>query len=71
MKRTWLFIFFIILFVPVLVLGQGRKRPMTIGSDAPDFSLPDVTGKIVNLADFKGKTNVMLVLYRGWLEDHF
>lgn len=30
-----------------------------IGQPAPDFSLPDIDGKLVRLADFKGKTVVL------------
>ena len=34
---------------------------------APDFELPDFTGKIVRLSDFSGKTNVLLVFNRGFM----
>lgn len=32
-------------------------------SPAPDFALPDQHGKIISLADFKGKKNVILYFY--------
>jgi len=32
---------------------------LTVGADAPAFSAPDQTGKIVSLADFKGQTVVL------------
>lgn len=34
---------------------------------APDFSLDDVEGVPVNLSDFKGKNNVVLVFNRGFM----
>ena len=33
---------------------------------APDFELPDVTGKPVRLSDFRGKATVVLVFNRGF-----
>ncbi len=33
------------------------------GSRAPLFSLPDQSGKLVNLEDFKGKTNLVIFFY--------
>ncbi len=33
---------------------------------APDFTLPDYTGKIIHLSDFRGR-NVLLVFNRGFL----
>jgi peroxiredoxin len=34
-----------------------------VGSQAPDFTLPDYNKEKVSLADFKGKKNVLLVFY--------
>ena len=33
---------------------------------APDFSLPDIDGKVVSLADFYDRSNVLLVFNRGF-----
>jgi len=33
---------------------------------APDFSLTDFSGKTVRLADFRKKSNVLLVFNRGF-----
>jgi thioredoxin-dependent peroxiredoxin len=38
--------------------------PLPIGTPAPDFSLPDESGRTVALSAFKGK-NVVLVFYPG------
>ena len=38
--------------------------PLSVGSKAPDFSLPDESGAMVSLASLRGK-NVVLVFYPG------
>jgi thioredoxin-dependent peroxiredoxin len=38
--------------------------PLPAGSVAPDFSLPDESGRVVHLADLRG-SNVVLVFYPG------
>jgi peroxiredoxin len=37
---------------------------VSIDQPAPDFSLPDFTGKLVHLSDFRGQKNVLLVFNR-------
>lgn len=39
------------------------KTHLKVGQPAPDFTLPDTTGKLVKLSDFKGKKNVVLAFY--------
>ena len=41
--------------------GQG----LSIGSQAPDFELPDGNGKLHVLADYNADKNVVLIFYRG------
>ena len=41
----------------------NRVKP---GDKAPDFTLEDVDGKAMTLADFRGKKAVVLVFYRGY-----
>ena len=36
---------------------------LKVGDVAPDFTLPDLTGKAVKLSDFRGKNNVVLAFY--------
>ncbi len=36
-----------------------------VNKPAPDFSLADYNGNQVNLSDYQGKNNVLLVLNRG------
>jgi peroxiredoxin (alkyl hydroperoxide reductase subunit C) len=37
-----------------------------LNQPAPDFSLPDLNGQQINLSDFKGQKNVLLVFNRGF-----
>ena len=41
--------------------GQG----LSIGTQAPDFELPDGNSKLHALADYKADKNVVLIFYRG------
>lgn len=60
----------------MLVIGAwfnfvGARVPdvpvaIRVGEAAPDFTLPDASGKPVRLADFRGKRAVVLVFYRGY-----
>ncbi len=51
----------------VSTFGQATPAPPTthlkVGDMAPDFSLPDTTGKQIKLSDFRGKKNVVLAFY--------
>ncbi len=40
---------------------------VTLNTPAPNFSLKSYTGETVSLADFAGKTNVLLVFNRGFV----
>jgi hypothetical protein len=42
-------------------------RPaFVVGQPAPDFTLPDATGRPVRLADYRGQKPVVLIFYRGY-----
>ena len=43
-----------------------RRRRCVVGRPAPDFTLPDATGRPVRLADYRGQKPVVLVVYRGY-----
>jgi hypothetical protein len=38
---------------------------VTVGTLAPDFSLPDLGGEVFTLSSLRGEKNVVLVFYRG------
>jgi len=48
---------------------QAAPRPtpaplaLKVGDEAPDFTLPATDGTKVHLADFRGKSNVVLAFY--------
>ena len=50
------------------VLTRVPDTPVAfrVGEPAPDFTLPDASGKPVALADYRGKKPVVLVFYRGY-----
>ncbi len=60
-------VFVLGLALAVFAFGQGTPAAPTtnlkVGDVAPDFSLPDTTGKQVKLSDFRGKKNVVLAFY--------
>jgi peroxiredoxin len=37
------------------------------GSEAPDFTLTDVTGRQVSLSNYRGNKHVVLVFNRGFM----
>ena len=37
--------------------------PIKVGNTAPDFTLPDQTGSVVSLSNFRGQTAVVLYFY--------
>ena len=52
------------------IVGERQKTPPTVrglalttGSVAPDFSLPDMNGKVRRLGELKGKKNVLLTFF--------
>jgi cytochrome oxidase Cu insertion factor (SCO1/SenC/PrrC family) len=38
---------------------------VTVGSEAPDFTLETHEGSHITLSDFRGKKNLVVVFYRG------
>ena len=48
-----------VILMPLFAFGATLK----VGDRAPDFSLPDQSGKTVRLQDFHGKKSVVLAFY--------
>ena len=44
-----------------------ESRFVPISSEAPDFTLPSVSGKDVTLSDYRDKRHVVLVFLRGFM----
>lgn len=51
--------------LPPIDAARTDLNRVLVGSTAPDFALEDINSKVVKLADFRGKQNVILVFYRG------
>ncbi len=52
-----------------LFAGTVQAQTVKVGDKAPAFSLPSSTGKPVALADYLGKSNVVLFFYIGAFTD--
>ena len=50
----------------VLMRVPASPSAFVVGQPAPDFTLPDASGRAVQLAEFRGKKPVVLVFYRGY-----
>ena len=46
-----------------LAHGQEAGAALKLGEAAPDFALANIEGKRVQLKDYRGKKNVLLVFY--------
>ena len=59
------FLFVSVLAVTTFAQSAPAPPPMTlkVGDMAPDFTLPDTTGKKVTLSEFRGKNNVVLAFF--------
>jgi peroxiredoxin len=57
MRSLWLLA--ALLLLPAIVGAAMLKE----GDKAPDFTLTDQSGKAVRLADFRGKSNVVIAFY--------
>ncbi len=48
-------------------LDERRFDQLRVGASAPDFSLPDTDGRVWRLADFRGKSDVLLIwVFADW-----
>jgi peroxiredoxin len=46
--------------------GQAISEPLPVGTEAPDFELPDASGQIVRLSDLRGQTVVLCFYPLDW-----
>ena len=72
----WIFPLPVLAFNSILAFGILKDKrqllgftkggyKMEVGEPAPDFTLPDQDGSIVNLSDFKNKRDLLLIFVRG------
>jgi cytochrome oxidase Cu insertion factor (SCO1/SenC/PrrC family) len=68
-------VLFSLLALTVSVAAQEQKNDslpatdlerVSVGVEAPDFTLADQEGKSVKLSQFRGRKSVVLVFYRGY-----
>ena len=52
-----------LLAAAVLLSAPMAKAALKVGSVAPDFALPDQSGNLIRLNDFRGKRTVVLAFY--------
>lgn len=45
------------------MIFSGGNAALKVGEQAPDFSLPDQSGREVKLSDFRGSRSVVLAFY--------
>ena len=68
MKKTGLILVVFAFLVSCASTAQSPEPSPKIGENAPDFSLKDVSGRVVSLSDFKEKKNVVLIFYTNHRE---
>jgi cytochrome oxidase Cu insertion factor (SCO1/SenC/PrrC family) len=68
MSRTLAIGFVLIVALANATIAQTQTvaKPVGNGEAAPDFTLVDQNGTQIRLSDFKGKSPVVLVFYRGY-----
>lgn len=47
--------------------GDIKVASLDINKEAPDFEIDDFKGNKFKLSDFRGKSNVLIVLNRGFV----
>jgi peroxiredoxin len=65
MKRGMIKVLCVMLSLCLLSACSAKKGGIEMGGKAPNFSLPDLTGRAINLSDFKGKV-IILDFFANW-----
>lgn len=65
MKKFYIHSFLLTVILAATIFAGGKKMLLEIGVKAPDFALVGSNGDTVKLADFAGKSPVVLVFYPG------
>jgi len=68
MNKTIISILLITLFIGITSCKKNETEPdesLKVGNNAPDFTLPDVNGNHVSLADYEGKL-VLIEFWASW-----
>ncbi|MFC1565118.1 hypothetical protein ACFL6G_09300 [candidate division KSB1 bacterium] len=62
-------IFSIVLFVSIIISGvsSAQQGIPVLNREFPVFTLPALDGGEINLTDYQGKRNILLVTLRGWV----
>jgi len=47
-------------------VGREHYQPIIAGAPAPEFAYPDLTGRRVSLADFRGRKVVLVNIWATW-----
>ena len=68
MKKTGLILVVFAFLVSCASTAQSPELSPKVGEDAPDFSLRDVSGRMVSLSNFKEKKNIVLIFYTNHRE---
>jgi cytochrome oxidase Cu insertion factor (SCO1/SenC/PrrC family) len=68
MKKTGLILVVFAFLVSCASTAQTPDLSPKVGENAPDFSLRDVSGRVVSLSDFKEKKNIVLIFYTNHKE---
>jgi cytochrome oxidase Cu insertion factor (SCO1/SenC/PrrC family) len=68
MKKIGLILMIFVFLASCASTAQSPELSPKVGENAPDFSLRDVSGRVVSLSDFKEKKNVVLIFYTNHRE---
>jgi hypothetical protein len=54
-------------FSNLVAEGNAMAKRIEINTSAPDFELPDFSGRCVRLSDYRDQRHVVLVFNRGFI----